>query len=81
MNPIMAMFSQMMKGGGNPQAMLQQMMNNSQIMSNPMAKNVVEMMQKGDKQGLQTMAENMCKENGTTIEQMKTNLMGQFGIK
>ena len=81
MNPIMAMFSQMMKGGGNPQDMLQQMMNNNQIMSNPMAKNVVEMMQKGDKQGLQTMAENMCKENGTTIEQMKTNLMGQFGIK
>ncbi len=80
MNPMMAIM-QMIRGGGNPQAMLNQMMNNSQIMSNPMAKNVVEMMQKGDKQGLQTMAENMCKENGTTIEQMKNNLMGQFGMK
>ncbi len=79
MNPMMIM--QMMMGGGNPQAMLNQMMNNSQIMSNPMAKNVVEMMQKGDRQGLQNMAENMCKENGTTIEQMKNNLMGQFGMK
>lgn len=79
MNPMMIM--QMMTGGGNPQAMLQQLMGNSQIMSNQMAKNVVQMMQKGDKQGLQTMAENMCKENGTTIEQMKNNLMGQFGIK
>lgn len=81
MNPIMAMLGQMMRGGGNPQSMIQQMMNNSQIMSNTMAKNVVNMMQKGDKQGLQTMAENMCKENGTTIEQMKNNLMGQFGMK
>ncbi len=80
MNPMMAMLGQMISGG-NPQAMLNQMMNNSQIMSNPMAKNVVEMMQKGDKQGLQTMAENMCKENGTTIEQMKNNLMGRFGMK
>jgi len=80
MNPLIAII-QMMKGGGNSQAMLQQMMGNSQIMSNPMAKNVVEMMQKGDKQGLKTMAENMCKENGTTIEQMKNNLMGQFGMR
>jgi len=80
MNPMMSIM-QMMMGGGNPQTMLNKMMNNSAIMGNPMARNVIEMMQKGDKQGLQCMAENMCKENGTTIEQMKNNLMGQFGMK
>ena len=80
MNPLMAII-QMMKGGGNPQAFIQQMMNNSQIMQNPMAKNAMEMYQKGDTQGLQAMAENLAKERGTTVNDMKSQIMAQFGMK
>lgn len=80
MNPLMAII-QMMKGGGNPQAFIQQMMNNSQVMRNPMAKNAIQMYQKGDTQGLQAMAENLAKERGTTVDDMKSQIMAQFGMK
>ena len=36
---------QMLKGMGNPQQFIQKMMGNSQIMSNPMAKNALDMAQ------------------------------------
>ena len=80
MNPLMAII-QMMKGGGNPQAFIQQMMNNSQITQNPIAKSAIQMYQNGDTQGLQTMAENLAKERGTTVDDMKSQIMAQFGMK
>ena len=80
MNPLMAII-QMMKGGGNPQEFMRQMMNNSQVMRNPMAKNAIQMYQKGDTQGLQAMAENLAKERGTTVDDMKSQIMDQFGMK
>ena len=64
----------------NPQAFLQQAMNNSQIMSNPIAKNALEMYQKGDKDGINQLAENLCKEKGTTMEEMTKKIMSQFGM-
>ncbi len=76
MNPF-----QMIGAMKNPQAFMQQMMNNSQIMQNPMAKNAMEMYQKGDTKGLQTMAENLAKERGTTVDDIKSEIMAQFGIK
>lgn len=80
MNP-MAMMMQMMKGGGNPQQLMQQIMGNSQIMGNPMARNAMEMYQKGDMKGLQAMADNLAKERGTTVNDVRDNLMKQFGMK
>ena len=79
MNPLMAII-QMMKGGGNPQAFMQQMMNNSQIMQNPIARNALEMYKSGDSQGLKSMAENLCKERGTTPQQIQDMIKNQFGI-
>lgn len=79
-NPLGMMF-QMMRGGENPQQILNQMMNNSQFSSNPMAKNAMEMFQKGDMKGLQNMAENLAKERGTTVDDVKNNIMQQFGMK
>ena len=65
----------------NPQAFIQQMMNNSQITQNPIAKNAIQMYQKGDMQCLQAMAENLAKERGTTVNDMKSQIMAQFGMK
>lgn len=79
MNPLMVI-SQMMKNGGNPQQIFQQMMRNNQIVNNPMAKNAMEMLQKGDSSGLQSMAENLAKERGTTIENIRNEVMKQFGM-
>ena len=76
MNPL-----QFMKAMRNPQEFMKQAMNNSDIMSNPIAKNALEMYQKGDMKGLQAMAENLCKERGTTVDDMKSQIMAQFGMK
>lgn len=76
MNPF-----QMIGAMKNPQAFMQQMMNNSQIMQNPMAKNAMEMYKNGDTKGLQTMAKNLCKERGTTVDDLKNQIMAQFGMK
>lgn len=72
---------QLLNGIRNPQQLIQQLSNNSQIMENPMAKNAMQMFQNGDTQGLQKMAENLAKERGTTIDEVKKMLMSQFGMK
>ena len=76
MNPF-----QMLGAMKNPQAFIQQMMNNSQVVQNPMVRSAMEMYQKGDTQGLQAMAENLAKERGTTVNDMKSQIMAQFGMK
>ena len=75
MNPF-----QMLGAMKNPQAFIQQMMNNSQIMQNPIMQNAMQMYQKGDMQGLQAMAENLCKERGTTPQQVQEMIKKQFGM-
>lgn len=76
MNPL-----QFMKAMRNPQEFMQNIMNNNEIMKNPMARNAMEMYQKGDTKGLQSMAENLAKERGTTVDDMKSQIMTQFGMK
>ena len=76
MNPL-----QMLGAMKNPQAFIQQMMNNSQVMRNPMAKNIIDMAQKGDVAGIEQMGRNIAKERGTTVDDMKSQIMAQFGMK
>ena len=76
MNPL-----QFMKAMRNPQEFMQKMMNNSQVTRNPMAKNAMEMYQKGDAKGLQSMAENLCKEKGISVDDVKSQIMAHFGMK
>ena len=64
----------------NPQAFLQQAMNNSQFMSNPISRNAVEMYQKGDKQGLNELADNLCKEKGINRSDFERQIKSQFGM-
>lgn len=76
MNPF-----QMIGAMRNPQEFMQKMMDSSQVMQNPIAKNAMEMYQKGDTKGLQAMAENLAKERGTTVDDIKSQIMAQFGMK
>ena len=53
-------------------------MNDPQIKNNPMSQNDMQMIQSGNTQGLKSMAENMCKERGITVEQAKEEVMKLF---
>jgi formate dehydrogenase maturation protein FdhE len=75
MNPLNIF--QMMKNG-NPQQFLQQMMGNNQIMRNPLMKNTIEMAQKGDMQGIEQMARNLCKEKGLNAEDVINQIKSKF---
>lgn len=77
MNPLSII--QMMKSG-NPQQFMQQIMGNSQIMSNPMMKNTMQMAQNGDMKGVEQMARNLCKEKGLDADEMFNNIKKQFYI-
>jgi len=58
-----------MRGGGNPMQMMQQMAH-----SNPQIAQVMQMMQGKNPQQLRHMATNMAKERGTNIEQIAQQL-------
>lgn len=64
----------------NPQAFMQQVMNNSEISNNPIAKNALEMYQKRDKQGLNELADNLCKEKGINRKELEKQIMSQIGM-
>ena len=70
----------LMQSVKNPQQFLQNAMQNSQLMQNPIAKNAIEMYQRGDKDGINQMAQNLCKEKGVKPEEIITQLKSQFGL-
>ena len=55
-------------------------MGNSQIMSNPMAQNAVKMMQKGDAQGIEQMARNLCKEKNLNADEVMQQIKSKFNL-
>lgn len=67
---------QLMQLMKNPQAFLQQAMQSG----NPIIKNAIEMYQRGDKDGINQLAQNLCKERGTSYEEMVNQLKNQFGL-
>lgn len=64
----------------NPQHFMEQIMSNSQFMQNPMAKNTMEMLQKGDNKGLEELARNLCKEKGINPEEVLKQIKSYFGM-
>ena len=73
MNPM-----QMLQGMRNPQQLLQQMMGNSSVTKNPMARNDIQMAQKGDSNGIEQMARNLCKEKGIDFDKSFSDFKNQF---
>lgn len=62
----------------NPMQIINQMMNNSQAMRNPMIRNAMQMYQNKDLNGLQNMATNICKERGISLEETKEKVINIF---
>lgn len=71
---------QIMQAARNPQAFIQQAMQSGQISNNPIARNAFEMYQKGDISGLNDLANNLCKEKGTSYEEMAKQIKAQIGM-
>ena len=70
----------LMQAAKNPQSFLQQAMGNNQIMQNPISKNAIEMYQKGDRQGLNELADNLCREKGINRQDFEKQIRSQFGM-
>ena len=64
----------------NPQAFMQQAMNNSQLMQNPISRNAFDMYQKGDKDGINQLADNLCKEKGINRSDFEKQIRSQIGM-
>lgn len=66
----------LMQAMRNPQAFLQQAMQSN----NPIVNNAIQMYQKGDKQGLNELADNLCKEKGINRSDFEKQIKSQFGM-
>ena len=53
---------------------VQQAIQNQNMMINPIFSNAVNLYRNHNSQNLRQIAENICKENGTTFEEMKKKL-------
>lgn len=66
--------------GMNPAQILDQIANNPQAMSNPMVKNVMEMRNNNDTEGLTGMAENMFGQKGQNYSDFEKNAKQFLGF-
>ena len=73
-NPLK--FVQIMR---NPQMFMQNILKNQQAMQNPMVKNTIEMMQRGDRKGTEEMARNMLKERGLDPDEVYKQFQSMIG--
>lgn len=64
----------------NPQQFLQNTVNNSQSMQNPIFKNALEMYQRGDKEGINQLADNLCKERGINRQDFEKQIREKLGM-
>ena len=78
MNPMQLM--QMIRGGGNPQQAINNMMK-QQSGNNPVIDNAINMMEKGDNAGIEKLARNLCKERNINPDDILSQVKNQFGIK
>ena len=67
-----------MQNNFNPNMILQQMMRNPNIVNNPIAKNAFDMYKRGDVQGLNNLANNLCNERGIKAEDVENRVKSLF---
>lgn len=64
----------------NAQQMVMNMIRNK-MGNNPVMKNALQMMEKGDSAGLENLARNLYKENNLDIDKAIEQVKSQFGMK
>ena len=77
-NPLMQ-FMQMFRQGNNPQAMIMQMLQ-EQAGNNPIGKNLLQLAQNKDSQGIEQIARNLCAQRGLDFDTEFANFKQQLGL-
>lgn len=62
----------------NQNFIVNQLMNNPKFKNNPVMQNAFKMYQNGDTKGLNDLCNNVCRANGTTMEEMRNRANGLF---
>lgn len=65
----------------NPKMILSNMMNNPQVMNNPMAASVLNSYKSGNSDELTKVTGNIFQEYGTNIDNVKRQFSQQFGLR
>ena len=65
----------------NPKMILSNMMNNPQVMNNPMAASVLNSYKSGNSDELTKVTGNIFQEYGTSIDNVKKQFSQQFGLR
>ena len=65
----------------NPRALLSSMMNNPQVMNNPMAASVLNSYKSGNSEELSKVTGNIFKEYGTTVDDVRQQFSQKFGLR
>lgn len=66
---------QMLKGGRNPQQMLSNMLQGNQ---DPMAQNIMSMINNNDGNAIEKFARNICKSRGIDADELMKNIQNQL---
>ena len=75
-NPMQLM--QMLRGG-NPQQVLLSLLN-QQAGNNPVMRNALDMVQRGDTKGVEQLARNMANEKGIDVDKAVADIRKQLGM-
>lgn len=65
----------------NPKLLLNSMMNNPNVMNNPMAASVLNSYRSGNSEELSKVTGNIFQEYGTSLDDVKKQYTQQFGLR
>lgn len=77
-NPIIQ-FIQAMRGGGNPQQMIINMLQ-QQAGNSPLGQNLLQMAQQNDGKGIEQIARNLCQQRGLDFDKEFAAFKQQLGL-
>ena len=69
---------QMMQAIRNPQQLINQVLGNSQIMSNPMFRNAIDLAQKGNTNELEQLVRNVAQTKGINVDELFGQVKSQM---
>lgn len=77
-NPIMQ-FMQMVRSGGNPEAMMMNMLQ-QKVGNSPVGQNLLKMAQNNDGKGIEKVARNLCAQRGLDFDKEFAAFKQQLGL-
>lgn len=77
-NPIMQ-FMQMVRSGGNPEAMMMNMLQ-QKVGNSPMGQNLIQMARNNDGKGIEQVARNLCAQRGLDFDKEFAAFKQQLGL-